>query len=56
MSKPKLLFFKGAGISEESGLETFRNSKNGFLYKTFNKGLITINYKYLSKFFKTYSG
>jgi len=29
MSKPKLLFFTGAGISAESGLETFRNSKNG---------------------------
>ena len=56
MSKQKLLFFTVAGISAESGLETFRNSKNGSLYKTFNRGLITINYKYLSKFFKTYSG
>jgi NAD-dependent deacetylase len=30
MSKPKLLFFTGAGISAESGLQTFRDSKNGF--------------------------
>ena len=29
MSKPKLLFFTGAGISAESGLQTFRDSKNG---------------------------
>ena len=29
MSKPKILFFTGAGISAESGLQTFRDSKNG---------------------------
>ena len=29
MSKPKLLFFTGAGISAESGLQTFRDSKDG---------------------------
>ena len=29
MSKPKLLFFTGAGISAESGLQTFRDSKYG---------------------------
>ena len=29
MSKPKILFFTGAGISAESGLQTFRDSKDG---------------------------
>lgn len=29
MSKPKLLFFTGAGISAESGLQTFRDAKDG---------------------------
>lgn len=29
MIKPKILFFTGAGISAESGLQTFRDSKDG---------------------------
>lgn len=29
MKKPKLLFFTGAGISAESGIQTFRDSKDG---------------------------
>lgn len=29
MTKPKILFFTGAGISAESGLQTFRDSKDG---------------------------
>ncbi len=29
MTKPKILFFTGAGISAESGLQTFRDSANG---------------------------
>lgn len=29
MTKPKLLFFTGAGISAESGLQTFRDVKDG---------------------------
>ena len=29
MKKPKLLFFTGAGISAESGLQTFRDSEDG---------------------------
>lgn len=29
MSKPKIFFFTGAGISAESGLQTFRDSKDG---------------------------
>jgi len=29
MKKSKILFFTGAGISAESGLQTFRDSKNG---------------------------
>ena len=29
MRKPKILFFTGAGISAESGLQTFRDSKDG---------------------------
>ncbi len=29
MKKPKLVFLTGAGISAESGLQTFRDSKNG---------------------------
>jgi NAD-dependent deacetylase len=29
MKKPKILFFTGAGISAESGLKTFRDSKDG---------------------------
>jgi len=29
MKKPKILFFTGAGISAESGIQTFRDSKDG---------------------------
>ena len=29
MKKPKLIFLTGAGISAESGLKTFRDSKEG---------------------------
>jgi NAD-dependent deacetylase len=29
MKKPKLIFLTGAGISAESGLQTFRDSKDG---------------------------
>jgi NAD-dependent deacetylase len=29
MRRPKILFFTGAGISAESGLQTFRDSKDG---------------------------
>ena len=29
MRKPKILFFTGAGISAESGIQTFRDSKDG---------------------------
>ena len=29
MSKPKIFFFTGAGISAESGLQTFRDSRDG---------------------------
>ena len=35
--KPKIFFFTGAGISAESGLQTYRDSKDG-LWNNHKKG------------------